>query len=45
MSDEAIALVNEYHTTRSIAAACDACDLLYKEMQEGEKNDKEDNGY
>lgn len=45
MSDEVIALVNEYHTTRSIAVACDACDLLYQEMQEGEKNDKEDNGY
>ena len=43
MSDEAIALVNEYHTTRSIAAACDACDLLYKELQaKGEKNNEED---
>ena len=45
MSDEVKALVKEYHETRSIAAACDACDLLYQEMQEGEKNDEESNGY
>ena len=42
MSDEVKALVKEYHETRSIASACDACDLLYQEMQEGEKNDEED---
>jgi hypothetical protein len=45
MSDEVKALVKEYHETRSIAAACDACDLLYKEMQEGEKNDEESDSY
>lgn len=45
MSDEVKALVKEYHETRSIAVACDACDLLYQEMQEGEKNDEESNGY
>lgn len=45
MSDEALALIREYHETRSIAVACDACDLLYKEMQEGEKNDKESDSY
>lgn len=42
MSDEAKALVEEYHKTRSIASACDACDLLYQEMQAGEKNYEED---
>lgn len=45
MSDDVKALVKEYHETRSIAVACDACDLLYQEMQVGEKNDKESNSY
>ena len=45
MNDEIKALVNEFHTTRSIDAACTACDLLYQVMQEGEKNDEESNSY
>lgn len=42
MNDEIKALVKEYYETKSIATACTACDLLYKTMQEGEENVKED---
>ncbi len=42
MNDEIKALVSEYHETKSITTACTVCDLLYKSMQEGEKNVKED---
>ena len=42
MSDKVKALIKEYHETRSIAVACDACDLLYQEMQVGEKSNEKD---
>lgn len=29
------ALIYEFHETRSIAAACEACDLLYEGLTEG----------
>ncbi len=45
MNEEIAALVREYQETKSITVACAVCDLLYKLMQEGEKNDKEDNSY
>lgn len=42
MNDEIKALVIEYRKTKSITTACTVCDILYKLMQEGEKNVKED---
>ena len=39
MTDEVKALVREYQETKSITVACTVCDLLYKSMQEGEKNE------
>ena len=43
MNEQIIALVNEFHTTRSIDTACTACDLLYQELQaKGEKSNEED---
>ena len=31
-------LIYEFHDTKSITAACEACDLLYEALEEGEKN-------
>lgn len=42
MTESVERLVRKFKETRSIAIACKVCDLLYKELQEGEKNDKED---
>lgn len=42
MTDDIQRLVREFKKTRSIAIACKVCDLLYKELQEGENNYEED---
>lgn len=35
-----MALVKEYHDTKSISVACELCDYLYKRTQEGEKDEE-----
>ena len=39
MTEDIQRLVREFKKTRSIAIACKVCDLLYNELQEGEKNE------
>lgn len=36
----AVEFIEKYHSTKSITVACELCDYLYKQMQEGERNEK-----